>query len=63
MDPALDAIVSVDAVDEKVAGGLGFVEGPVWAREGALLFSDIPANAIMRLAPGGQATIFRQPSG
>jgi sugar lactone lactonase YvrE len=29
----------------------------------ALLFSDIAANAIMRLAPGGQATIFRQPSG
>jgi gluconolactonase len=63
LDPALDRIVTVDAVVERVAGGFGFVEGPVWMRDGVLLFSDIPANAIMRLQPGGQATVFRQPSG
>jgi gluconolactonase len=63
MDPALDAIISVDAVVERVAGGFAFVEGPVWARDGALLFSDIPANAIVRLTPGGPPAIFRQPSG
>ena len=62
-DAALDAIVPADAAVEKVAGGFGFVEGPVWTRDGALLFSDIPANAIMRWMPGGQAAIFRQPAG
>jgi gluconolactonase len=63
LDPALDAVVAASAVIEKIAGGFGFVEGPVWTRDNALLFSDIPANAIMRLVPGGQATVFRQPSG
>jgi gluconolactonase len=63
LDAALDAIVDADATIEKVAGGFGFVEGPVWTRDGALLFSDIPANAIMRWMPGGQASIFRQPAG
>jgi gluconolactonase len=63
LDPRLDALVSVDATVEKVAGGFGFVEGPVWTREGALLFSDLPANAIMKLTPGGEPVVFRQPSG
>lgn len=62
-DPALDAIIAPGTVVEKVAGGFGFVEGPVWTRDGALLFSDLPANAIMKLTPGGQAAVFRQPSG
>ena len=29
---------------EKVAGAMKFTEGPVWSREGYLLFSDIPSN-------------------
>jgi gluconolactonase len=63
MDPALDAIVSSSATIERVAGGFGFVEGPVWTRDGALLFSDLPANAIMRMTRDGMAAVFRKPSG
>jgi gluconolactonase len=63
LEAGLDAVVAADAPVEKVAGGFGFVEGPVWTRDGALLFSDLPANAIMRWTPGGQAGVFRQPSG
>lgn len=63
LDPALDAIVAENAAVEKVAGGFGFVEGPVWTRDGALLFSDIPANTIMRLVPGQDATVFLKPAG
>ena len=34
---------------EHLASGLGFTEGPVWiAEHGALLFTDIPGNAILR---------------
>jgi len=37
---------------EMVVGGLAFAEGPVWVPEiGALLFTDIPADAILRLDP------------
>ena len=39
----IDAETSV----ERIAGGLGFTEGPVWS-DGALLFSDIPNNRIGR---------------
>jgi gluconolactonase len=34
---------------ERLATGFGFTEGPVWlAEHGCLLFTDIPANAILR---------------
>lgn len=61
LDPALDAIIAPGATIEKVATGFGFVEGPVWTRQGSLIFSDIPGNAIMRLTPAGVATVFRAP--
>jgi len=62
-DPALDRIVPPTAVIEKLAEGFGFTEGPVWLAEGALLFSDIPNNAIHRWSPDGKVTLFRKPSG
>ena len=61
IDPAFDALVPTTAQIEKAAGGFGFAEGPVWTRQGSLLFSDIPGNAIVRLMPNGQTSIFRQP--
>jgi sugar lactone lactonase YvrE len=63
LDPALDALVPAGAVIERVATGFAFTEGPVWTRDGALLFSDIPANAIVRVTPAGETTVFRTPSG
>jgi len=48
----------------RVATGFRFVEGPVWiAEEKRLLFSDIPANRIYRLAGDGHVMTFREPSG
>ena len=62
LDPALDRIVAPGAAVEKVLGNLQFAEGPVWVRNGGyLLFSDIPANAIMKWTPGGGASVFRTP--
>ena len=62
-DSRLDAIVPADARLEKVAGGFEFTEGPVWTRDGALLFSSPNTNAIYRWTPAGAVTVFRSKSG
>jgi gluconolactonase len=45
---------------EKVAASLKFTEGPVWSREGFLLFSDIPSNRIMKFTPGEGISVYRE---
>ena len=61
LDAALDKLVPPGAAVEKVIGNLQFAEGPVWLRSGGyLLFSDIPANAIMKWAPGAGLSVFRK---
>ena len=55
---------------EKIAGGFRFTEGPVFSRIGFLLFSDLPAERIMkydfppgRPVPGnGEMSVFREKS-
>ena len=46
-NPGLHDLIGSDARIERIAGGLGFTEGPVW-RGNTLLFSDIPNNRIVR---------------
>ena len=46
-DRRLHDLVAPDVAIERVAGGLGFTEGPVWRRD-ELLFSDIPNKRIVR---------------
>jgi gluconolactonase len=61
-DPGLDKIVPADAKVEKVHGDFRFVEGPVWDKTGGfLLFSNIPANSIMKWTPDGTVSVFKQP--
>jgi gluconolactonase len=62
LDPALDRLVPRSAKVEKLAGGFGFIEGPLWVH-GYLLFSDIPKMVIWRWMPDGQVTPYRKPSG
>ncbi len=45
---------------EKVAAAMKFAEGPVWSREGFLLFSDVPTNRIMKFVPGEGVSVFRE---
>jgi gluconolactonase len=55
----LDGVGSVT----RLRGGFMFTEGPQWrAREGDLVFSDIPANTIFRMTTAGMFSTFRQPS-
>jgi gluconolactonase len=59
----LGSIVPAGARVERVAGGFEFTEGPVWARDGALLFSSPNTNTIYRWASAGTVTVFRPKSG
>lgn len=59
----LDVILPSDLKVEKVVGGFGFTEGPVWVRAGFLLFSDIPNNTIFKWHPRHGISEFLKPSG
>ncbi len=61
-DLGLSALLAPGATVEKIAGDLGFTEGPLWMPEGHLLFTDIPRNRIMRWHPTQGLSIFREPS-
>ncbi len=62
--PRFAALFASNARVERVAGGLRFAEGPVWiAERRCLLVSDIPADRILRIAPGGDVSVYRAPSG
>ena len=61
--PEFAKLVPADAKIEKVAGGFHFTEGPLWHKEGFLLFSDIPADRIVSWKPGGDASTYREVSG
>src|ERR1700704_4960015 len=63
VDPAFDSLVPPTAKIEKILGGQDFTEGPMYMREGFLLFSDIPRNTIYKWQPDGTLTEFRKPSG
>jgi gluconolactonase len=62
---AMAKLVASDAKVEKLAGGMKFIEGPVWVgagKDGKLVFSDIPANELKAWSPSGGLTVFRTPS-
>jgi gluconolactonase len=60
LKPELHELIAADVNVVRIAGGLGFTEGPVW-RGDTLLFSDIPNNRIARwrrLPEGPELTTF-----
>jgi gluconolactonase len=63
LDPRLDALLPPDARLEVLASGFQWIEGPVWVKEGALLFSDAPNNRIMRWREKEGLDVFMHPSG
>jgi gluconolactonase len=64
IDPRIDRLVPANASIEVLADGFTWLEGPAWnKREGYLLFSDIPANAVYKWHPRKGISLFLQPSG
>jgi gluconolactonase len=45
-----------------VAHGFRFTEGPVWSRDGYLLFSDVPGGKILKHVPDGDTGVYREAS-
>ena len=65
-DPELDQLLAPEAALEVLSTGHAWLEGPVWIEDeqgGSLLFSDIPANAVMRWREGEGASVYLRPSG
>src|SRR5262245_59874258 len=58
-------LVPAGARLKKLAGGMRFIEGPVWMPQdgGFLIFSDIPANELKKWSRPTGVTTFRAPSG
>lgn len=66
LDERLDSLISPDARIEVLAMGFEWVEGPLWIADGAggfLLFSNIPANAVMQWKEDPGVSLFLKPSG
>ena len=47
---------------EKVAGNFGFVEGPVWSKDGFVIFSDIYNSRILKSAGNNKTEVYRNHS-
>lgn len=60
---SMSKIAAKDAKIEKVADGFKFTEGPVWHKDGYLLFSDIPSNVIHKYTPKEGVSIYIENSG
>ena len=64
LDERFPRLVPAVGGAEVLHDGGTFTEGPVWfADHQCLLWSDIPANRIMRLTMDGQVSVFRADSG
>lgn len=64
LDPRVDAVIPTDAALEILAEGHEWTEGPVWVPAlQAVLYSDIPNNAIYRWSEGESASVWLRPSG
>jgi gluconolactonase len=64
LDPAIDAIVPANPKIFKLAEGFQFTEGPIWVRDGYLLFSDPNANTIYKYnAADTKLSVFKSNSG
>ena len=62
--PLFGELIDPGVQIDRLATGFVFTEGPLWnAREGYLIFSDIPANQIKKWAPDNGISDFRIPSG
>ncbi|MSV29776.1 MAG: SMP-30/gluconolactonase/LRE family protein [Bryobacterales bacterium] len=59
---ALQSQTFDDVKIERVSAGHRFTEGPVWSREGYLLFSDVPNNQLIKLIPGEGTSVTRENS-
>ncbi len=67
-DPALDALIALDAKLKTVASGFGFADTPLWIRgqkgaEGYLVAVSIIDNVVYKVAPNGKVSVWLDKAG
>jgi gluconolactonase len=64
VDPALETLIDPTQKLEVLASGLNWSEGPVWSPAlGAVLFSDVPENHVLKWKEGEGLSVYLKPSG
>lgn len=64
IDPALDSIITKNALPEIIAEGMEWSEGPLWVEsEKMLLFSDVPRDTIFKWTEEKGKEVYLTPSG
>jgi gluconolactonase len=64
IDPALDSLISPNAVPEIIADSFAWSEGPLWLdSKKMLLFSDIPSNTVYKWTNEKGKEVYLKPSG
>lgn len=58
VDPELNRILPGNTRLEKLIGGFGLLEGPVWSPGGHLLFSDMKSHVIYKWRPQSGLSVF-----
>ncbi len=58
-DAGLSRLIASESL-ERLAEGFQFTEGPLWCRDGSLLFQDIKAERTYRLDASGAMTVLRE---
>ena len=48
---------------QKIAGAFGFLEGPLWSKDGYLMVSDLRANKIYKIAKDSKTEVLIERSG
>ena len=64
LNPQFDKLVPPNVTVQRIVSGRKWTEGPVWnRRDGYLLFSDIPTNAVIKWHESNGTSLFLKPSG
>ena len=61
-DIAFSKVLPPGSKVERIATGFMFTEGPVWQRDGTLLFSDMPGDKRRCWSPQSGVSVVREPS-
>ena len=61
-DDGLSRLITGESL-ERLAEGFQFTEGPLWCRDGSLLFQDIKTERTYRLDASGAITVLREQTG
>ena len=63
LDASFLQLVDTSERVQKIAGGFGFVEGPLWSKNGYLMVSDLWRNKIYKIGKDGKIEVLMERSG